>query len=72
MSEKPIPPAGEAAPAARIEVDPAVLGGQPYIRGTRLSVEFLRGLAAIGWTTEKILEVYPYLTPADIEAAAHS
>jgi len=34
--------------SARIETDPEVLGGRPYIRDTRLSVEFLQGLIARG------------------------
>ena len=32
------------------------------IRGTRLSVAFLFGLLAEGWTTQEILENYPQLS----------
>jgi uncharacterized protein (DUF433 family) len=53
---------------ARIESDPAVLGGKPYIRNTRLSVEFLQGLIASGWSLSRILDVYQYLMPEDLEA----
>lgn len=52
----------------RIETDPAVLGGKPYIRDTRLSVEFLQGLLATGWSRARILDVYQYLVDADLKA----
>lgn len=54
--------------ASRIDVDPAVLGGKPYIRETRLSVEFLQGLMATGWSPDRILEVYQYLADEDLAA----
>ena len=40
-----------------IHSDPSVMVGKPVIRGTRLSVEFLLGLLAEGWTERQILEV---------------
>lgn len=49
--------------------DPEILVGKPTIRGTRISVEFLLGLLASGWTTEQILENYPQLQKDDIQAA---
>jgi uncharacterized protein (DUF433 family) len=52
-----------------ITSNPAVLGGKPVVRGTRLSVEFLLGLFAEGWTQEKVLESYPSLTPEALRAA---
>jgi uncharacterized protein (DUF433 family) len=52
----------------RIETDPAVLGGKPYIRDTRLSVEFLQGLLATGWSRSRILDVYQYLADDDLRA----
>ena len=58
-----------AAPAAgRIDIDPGVLGGKPYIKDTRLSVEFLQGLMATGWSPSRILEVYQYLAAEDLAA----
>jgi uncharacterized protein (DUF433 family) len=54
--------------SGRIESNPAILGGKPFIRDTRLSVEFLRGLLATGWSTSRILEVYQYLDAADLAA----
>jgi hypothetical protein len=34
----------------QIALDPDVLAGKPVIRGTRLAVEFVIGLLAVGWT----------------------
>ena len=52
----------------RITADPAVLCGKPIIKGTRLAVEFLLELFAQGWTTEQVLQSYPQLKPADLQA----
>ena len=49
-------------------LDEAVLAGNPVVRGTRLSVEFVIGLMADGWNETDILENYPGLTPEDIKA----
>ena len=46
-----------------IHPDPGVLLGKPVVRGTRLSVDFLLGLFAAGWTEPQVLESYPALTP---------
>ena len=54
--------------SARIVLDPAVLAGKPVIRGTRLSVGFVIGLMADGWTAGDILRNYPGLTREDIAA----
>ena len=53
---------------SRILLDPKVLAGKPIIRGTRLSVEFLLGLLADGWSEAEILENYPAITHDDIIA----
>ena len=52
----------------RIALDPAVLAGKPVVRGTRLSVEFVIGLMADGWSEADILENYPGITHDDILA----
>jgi uncharacterized protein (DUF433 family) len=52
----------------RIVLDPAVLAGKPIVRGTRLSVEFIIGLMADGWSEADILANYPGLTREDIAA----
>jgi len=53
----------------RIQVDNKILAGKPVIKGTRISVEFLLDLLAKGWTNETILENYPQIKKADIQAA---
>jgi uncharacterized protein (DUF433 family) len=45
-----------------IHSDPEILSGKPVVKGTRLSVEFLLGLFANGWSEEQVLEGYPNLT----------
>jgi uncharacterized protein (DUF433 family) len=51
-----------AAESAQITLDPEVLAGKPIIRGTRLSVEFVIGLLADGWTEADIVANYPGIT----------
>jgi len=46
-----------------IHSDPEILLGKPVIKGTRLAVEFILRLFAVGWTEQQILENYPTLTP---------
>ena len=52
----------------RIESDPEICGGRPRIKGTRLTVEFLLGLMAAGWSEAQILDSYPHLCEADLRA----
>lgn len=52
----------------RIALDPKVLLGKPVIRGTRISVEFVIGLMADGWSEAEILANYPGITHEDIIA----
>lgn len=49
-------------------LEPQVLTGKPVVRGTRLSVEFVVGLLADGWSEADILGNYPALEIADIRA----
>ena len=51
-----------------IHSDPSVLLGKPVVMGTRLSVEFILGLYAEGWTEDQILENYPNLTKESLLA----
>lgn len=53
---------------SRIQVDPRIFGGKPIIRGHRLAVEHVLGMLAAGDTPETILEGYPWLERADIDA----
>ena len=56
-----------------IHSDPAILCGKPVVKGTRLSVEFLKELIVLGWTDEQILDSYPHLTPDGLQAVrAHA
>ena len=48
--------------------DPKILCGKPTVCGTRLSVEFLLGLFADGWTHEQVLDSYPSLSPEALRA----
>lgn len=52
----------------RIILDPAILTGKPVIKGTRLSVEFIVGLLAQGWSEPDILRNYPGITHEDVLA----
>ena len=51
-----------------IAIAPDVLVGKPVIRGTRLSVEFVIGLMADGWSEADILGTYPGVTHDDLIA----
>ena len=57
---------------SRIKTDPAILGGKPCIRGTRLSVEFILELMASGATTQSIATAYPQVSQDDVAAAVQS
>jgi len=39
---------------------------KPAVQQTRLSVEFLLGLFAAGWTEQQVLEKYPELTSSKL------
>lgn len=64
----PQKPFEELSVSDRITIDPAILAGKPIVRGTRLSVEFLIGLLAQGWSETEILRNYPGLTHEDLLA----
>lgn len=48
--------------------DKDILSGKPVIKGSRISVEFLLGLLADGWTEHQILENYPQITQESLKA----
>lgn len=52
----------------RITTDPEIMVGKPTISGTRITVEFILGRFADGWTQKMILENYPNLTHDDLRA----
>jgi uncharacterized protein (DUF433 family) len=45
---------------------PKKVPAQPAVPETRLSVEFLLGLFAAGWTEQQVLEKYPELTSSKL------
>jgi uncharacterized protein (DUF433 family) len=48
--------------------DPAVCGGQPVVRGTRVLVRVILGYLAHGESVEAILREFPSLGEADVRA----
>jgi uncharacterized protein (DUF433 family) len=60
---------GRALPLPdRIAINPEILVGKPVVRGTRLSVDFLLGLMAQGWSEAELLKSYPGLQREDLLA----
>jgi uncharacterized protein (DUF433 family) len=53
----------------RISIDPAVCGGKPCIRGTRIWVSLILDLLAGGMGEAQLLAEYPGLTHQDVLAA---
>jgi uncharacterized protein (DUF433 family) len=53
----------------RVTADPAVCGGKPCIRGTRIDIAILLDALAEGLTPEEIVDHYPSLTVDDVRAA---
>jgi uncharacterized protein (DUF433 family) len=53
----------------RIAVDPAVMNGQPTIRGTRLTVRRVLAALAIYPDRVELLREYPELQPEDVSQA---
>jgi uncharacterized protein (DUF433 family) len=56
----------------RITSDPAILGGKPCVKGTRISVELLLELVAQGASRADILKAYSHLSAEDVEQALQS
>ena len=52
-----------------IEINARVCGGQPVIKGTRISVAAILEQLAAGESWDALLRGYPELTRADIQAA---
>lgn len=48
--------------------DPNILIGKPTIKGTRISVELILELFALGWTEEQILDSYPSVSSESLRA----
>ncbi len=54
----------------RINVNPAVCGGKPTIRGMRYTVDFVLKLLGDGYTADDIVREYPELEKDDVYQAA--
>ena len=59
----------QAMTTPRIEMNPKVMMGKPVIRGMRISVELILRKLGEGATEADLLDAYPRLTKADIQAA---
>jgi uncharacterized protein (DUF433 family) len=53
----------------RIVRDPNIVGGQPVIKGTRVTLRTVLASLAEGATTAEILTDFPTLTEEDVRAA---
>jgi uncharacterized protein (DUF433 family) len=56
-------------PRPELRIVPGKLGGSPHVVGTRNETCALAALAKDGFSTERILSLYPYLTLVQIEQA---
>ena len=52
-----------------IAYNPEILGGNPHIIGTRLSVEFILELFASGATKDDVIKAYPQLSVEAVDEA---
>ncbi len=55
--------------SGRVDIDPAICGGRPRIRGTRVRVSDILQILASGVSPAELLADYPYLSDADVRAA---
>ncbi|MBN1462003.1 MAG: DUF433 domain-containing protein [Armatimonadetes bacterium] len=53
----------------RITANPAIMGGKPCVRDTRVTVGTIVGLVAAGHQADEIVAAYPYLEREDISQA---
>ena len=53
----------------RIEINPKIMLGKPVVRGTRIPVELIVRKLAEGADEKALLQAYPRLTAADVQAA---
>jgi uncharacterized protein (DUF433 family) len=49
-----------------VEKNPAVCGGEPVIRGTRIAVRVIVGFVKMGKSVDEIIALYPHLTYAQV------
>ena len=53
----------------RIEINPDVMFGKPVIKGTRITVEHILRMTAVGWSVDDLVDQHPRLTKEDIQSA---
>jgi uncharacterized protein (DUF433 family) len=53
----------------RISCDPAVMLGEPVVKGTRATAELLARKVSEGATAAELIEAYPHLSREEITAA---
>ena len=51
-----------------IDRNPAVIGGKPKIKGTRIGVGLILERLGEGWAVEQLIESYPQITAEQIHA----
>ncbi len=54
---------------SKIVRDKGIMGGKPFLEGTRVTVKTLVNLFGAGRTMEEVLLDYPYLNKLDVLAA---
>lgn len=59
---------GEENWRSRITSNPDVMGGEPVIKNTRVTVSVIVGSIADGMKTEELLDAYPQITEEDVRA----
>lgn len=52
----------------RIVINPEICNGRPVVRGTRIAAQTVLEFLAAGDSVEGVLEEYPTLTRADVQA----
>ena len=51
-----------------ITADERILAGKPFVKGTRIPVEFVLGLLVAGWDHDAIEDGFPQLTKDRVRA----
>jgi uncharacterized protein (DUF433 family) len=54
--------------SGRISIKPDVCNGRPVVRGTRIAVQTVLEFLAAGDSIDDVLEEFPKLTRADVQA----
>jgi uncharacterized protein (DUF433 family) len=60
------------SPSSCVKSGPAVLGGKPCVRGTRIPVHIILDLLAADESVGKVLAAYPNITRDDVRACIDS